>query len=144
MDRKQEILHLIQTHIQSTGFVPTQAWIAKELGLSQPTVHAHVESLRMIGALEKIPHSQAGLCLNGVVGLTQKQKTLLETLKTQGGNGHIQTIAKNNGVRASSIYYMLNILMTKGLVTVDAGVAYLSEKALTLLAIPVQAVQATF
>ena len=62
--RQTEILHLIRRHIDETGFPPTRADIAKELGFRSPNAaEEHLKALARKGAIEMIPGTSRGIRL---------------------------------------------------------------------------------
>ncbi len=62
--RQQQIIDLIQRHIDNTGFPPTRADIAKELGFrSANAAEDHLKALHRKGAIEIIPGTSRGIRL---------------------------------------------------------------------------------
>ena len=62
--RQQQILSLIRSHIQDTGFPPTRADIAKEFGFkSANAAEEHLKALARKGAIEIIPGASRGIRL---------------------------------------------------------------------------------
>ena len=60
--RQQEILNLIQRHIAQTGFPPTRAEIATELGFRSPNAaEEHLKALARKGAIELASGSSRGI-----------------------------------------------------------------------------------
>lgn len=60
--RQQEVLDLIKRHIDDTGFPPTRADIAKELGFRSPNAaEEHLKALARKGAIEMIPGASRGI-----------------------------------------------------------------------------------
>ena len=60
--RQAEILELIKTHIEDTGFPPTRAEIAKILGFRSPNAaEEHLRALARKGAIEMIPGASRGI-----------------------------------------------------------------------------------
>ena len=60
--RQKEIIDLIQRHIDDTGFPPTRAEIAKELGFrSANAAEEHLRALHRKGAIEMIPGTSRGI-----------------------------------------------------------------------------------
>ena len=60
--RQAEILDLIKQHINETGFPPTRADIAKELGFKSPNAaEEHLKALARKGAIEMIPGASRGI-----------------------------------------------------------------------------------
>ena len=60
--RQAEILELIKTHIEHTGFPPTRAEIAKTLGFRSPNAaEEHLRALARKGAIEMIPGASRGI-----------------------------------------------------------------------------------
>ena len=60
--RQAEVLALIKTHIEETGFPPTRADIAKELGFkSANAAEEHLKALARKGAIEIIPGASRGI-----------------------------------------------------------------------------------
>lgn len=62
--RQQQILSLIRSHIQDTGFPPTRADIANEFGFkSANAAEEHLKALARKGAIEIIPGASRGIRL---------------------------------------------------------------------------------
>lgn len=62
--RQAEVLELIKRHILETGFPPTRADIAKELGFRSPNAsEEHLKALARKGAIEIIPGTSRGIRL---------------------------------------------------------------------------------
>ncbi|RPI45172.1 MAG: transcriptional repressor LexA [Betaproteobacteria bacterium] len=60
--RQSEILELIRTHLQETGFPPTRAEIAAHFGFSSPNAaEEHLRALERKGAIEILPGASRGL-----------------------------------------------------------------------------------
>lgn len=60
--RQQQILDLIKHHIDDTGFPPTRADIARELGFkSANAAEEHLKALARKGAIEIIPGASRGI-----------------------------------------------------------------------------------
>ncbi|MBQ0721469.1 MAG: repressor LexA [Gammaproteobacteria bacterium] len=60
--RQKQIIDLIQRHIDDTGFPPTRAEIAKELGFrSANAAEEHLRALHRKGAIEMIPGASRGI-----------------------------------------------------------------------------------
>ena len=60
--RQQEVLDLIKSAIEQTGFPPTRAEIAKELGFKSPNAaEEHLKALARKGAIEMIPGASRGI-----------------------------------------------------------------------------------
>ena len=67
--RQQEILDLIRNAIQNTGFPPTRAEIANELGFrSANAAEEHLQALARKGAIEISPGTSRGIRLCGDLG----------------------------------------------------------------------------
>jgi repressor LexA len=61
-DRQAEILDYIRRHIATTGFPPTRADIAKELGFKSPNAaQEHLKALAKKGAIEMTPDASRGI-----------------------------------------------------------------------------------
>ncbi|MEM6708367.1 MAG: transcriptional repressor LexA [Pseudomonadota bacterium] len=68
--RQSEILGLIRQYIQSTGYPPTRADIARELGFKSPNAaEEHLKALARKGAIEMIPGTSRGIRLPEDAGL---------------------------------------------------------------------------
>lgn len=70
--RQAEILELIRQYISDTGYPPTRADIAQELGFKSPNAaEEHLKALARKGAIEMIPGTSRGIRLpdNGETGL---------------------------------------------------------------------------
>ena len=62
--RQQEILDLIQSHIQATGSPPTRAEIAKTMGFRSPNAaEDHLRALARKGVIELVPGTSRGIRL---------------------------------------------------------------------------------
>lgn len=62
--RQQQILSLIRQHIADTGFPPTRAEIAEQLGFRSPNAaEEHLKALARKGAIELAPGSSRGIRL---------------------------------------------------------------------------------
>ncbi len=62
--RQEQILSLIRTYIDDTGFPPTRADIAQELGFkSANAAEEHLKALARKGAIEMIPGTSRGIRL---------------------------------------------------------------------------------
>src|SRR5262245_21924842 len=60
--RQAEILQLIRTHLDETGFPPTRAEISAHFGFSSPNAaEEHLRALERKGALEILPGASRGL-----------------------------------------------------------------------------------
>ncbi len=60
--RQQQVLDLIKTAIEETGFPPTRAEIATELGFKSPNAaEEHLKALARKGAIEMIPGASRGI-----------------------------------------------------------------------------------
>ena len=60
--RQTEVLELIKQHIDETGFPPTRADIAKELGFkSANAAEEHLRALARKGAIEMVPGASRGI-----------------------------------------------------------------------------------
>ena len=62
--RQAEVLDLIRQHIDDTGYPPTRADIAQELGFRSPNAaEEHLKALARKGAIEMIPGTSRGIRL---------------------------------------------------------------------------------
>lgn len=62
--RQQEILRMIQSHIERTGFPPTRTDICEHFGFRSPTAaDDHLRALERKGAIELIPGTSRGIRL---------------------------------------------------------------------------------
>ncbi|WP_028292909.1 transcriptional repressor LexA [Oceanobacter kriegii] len=60
--RQQQVLNLIRSRIEETGFPPTRAEIAKELGFKSPNAaEEHLKALARKGAIEIMPGASRGI-----------------------------------------------------------------------------------
>ena len=60
--RQQEILRMIQSHIERTGFPPTRTDICNHFGFRSPTAaDDHLRALERKGAIELIPGASRGI-----------------------------------------------------------------------------------
>jgi repressor LexA len=63
--RQEEVLQLIKSAIEDTGYPPTRAEIAKELGFkSANAAEEHLKALARKGAIEMIPGASRGIRLS--------------------------------------------------------------------------------
>jgi len=61
-ERQEEILQLIRDYIQDTGYPPTRAEIAEELGFrSANAAEEHLRALARKGAIEMVPGASRGI-----------------------------------------------------------------------------------
>ncbi len=68
--RQSEVLDFIRQHLTDTGFPPTRADIAKELGFrSANAAEDHLKALARKGAIEIIPGTSRGIRLSKATGL---------------------------------------------------------------------------
>ncbi|MFW6094234.1 MAG: transcriptional repressor LexA [Pseudomonadota bacterium] len=68
--RQAQVLGLIRQHIDATGYPPTRADIARELGFRSPNAaEEHLKALARKGAIEMIPGTSRGIRLPEQVGL---------------------------------------------------------------------------
>ncbi|HSG88834.1 MAG TPA: transcriptional repressor LexA [Pseudomonadales bacterium] len=68
--RQNEVLELIRRHIDQTGYPPTRADIAAELGFKSPNAaEEHLRALARKGAIEMIPGTSRGIRLPTPPGL---------------------------------------------------------------------------
>ena len=62
--RQEEILNLIKTNIRATGYPPTRAEIANELGFKSPNAaEEHLRALARKGVIEMIKGTSRGIRL---------------------------------------------------------------------------------
>ncbi|MCZ6829654.1 MAG: transcriptional repressor LexA [Gammaproteobacteria bacterium] len=62
--RQQQVLELIRTHIDETGYPPTRADIARQLGFkSANAAEEHLKALARKGAIEIVPGASRGIRL---------------------------------------------------------------------------------
>ncbi|MCZ6870256.1 MAG: transcriptional repressor LexA [Pseudomonadales bacterium] len=68
--RQSEVLDLIRRHIEDTGYPPTRADIADELGFKSPNAaEEHLKALARKGAIEIVPGTSRGIRLPDGPGL---------------------------------------------------------------------------
>jgi repressor LexA len=68
--RQSEVLELVRRHIDDTGYPPTRADIARELGFRSPNAaEEHLRALHRKGAIEMIPGTSRGIRLPSPPGL---------------------------------------------------------------------------
>jgi repressor LexA len=68
--RQTQVLELIRHHIESTGFPPTRADIARELGFrSANAAEEHLRALARKGAIEMVPGTSRGIRLPEAKGI---------------------------------------------------------------------------
>lgn len=64
--RQQEVLNFIRSALESTGFPPTRAEIAKELGFRSPNAaEEHLKALARKGAIDMMPGASRGIRILG-------------------------------------------------------------------------------
>ena len=69
-NRQQQVLDLIRRHIDETGYPPTRADIARELGFrSANAAEEHLKALARKGAIEIIPGASRGIRLPETQGI---------------------------------------------------------------------------
>ena len=69
-NRQAQVLDLIKSHIADSGYPPTRADIAKELGFRSPNAaEEHLKALARKGAIEMVPGTSRGIRLNVDMGL---------------------------------------------------------------------------
>lgn len=69
-NRQQQVLDIIRQHIDQTGFPPTRADIARELGFkSANAAEEHLKALARKGAIEIIPGASRGIKLPDTHGI---------------------------------------------------------------------------
>lgn len=65
--RQQQVLDIVRQHIDQTGYPPTRADIARELGFkSANAAEEHLKALARKGAIEIIPGASRGIRLPDV------------------------------------------------------------------------------
>ncbi len=80
--RQQEILDLIESHIETTGFPPTRANIAEVFGFRSPNAaEEHLKALAKKGAIEITPGASRGIRL-----LNEKPKGIPIVGRVAAGN----------------------------------------------------------
>ena len=63
--RQMEILRMIQSHIENTGYPPTRTDICEHFGFRSPTAaDDHLRALEKKGAIELIPGASRGIRIN--------------------------------------------------------------------------------
>lgn len=68
--RQQQVLDLIRRHLEDTGYPPTRADIAQQLGFrSANAAEEHLRALARKGVIEMIPGASRGIRLSGDAGL---------------------------------------------------------------------------
>ncbi len=68
--RQAQVLDLIRRHIDDTGYPPTRADIAQELGFRSPNAaEEHLKALARKGAIEMVPGTSRGIRLPEPLGL---------------------------------------------------------------------------
>ncbi len=68
--RQSQVLDFIRTHIDDTGYPPTRADIAAELGFKSPNAsEEHLKALARKGAIEMIPGTSRGIKLPESAGI---------------------------------------------------------------------------
>jgi repressor LexA len=68
--RQQQVLNIVRQHIEETGYPPTRADIARELGFkSANAAEEHLKALARKGAIEMIPGASRGIRLPESAGI---------------------------------------------------------------------------
>ena len=68
--RQAEVLDLVRSHVNETGYPPTRAEIARVLGFKSPNAaEEHLKALARKGALEVVPGTSRGIRLPADEGL---------------------------------------------------------------------------
>ena len=68
--RQAQVLELIKRHIEETGYPPTRADIAEQLGFRSPNAaEEHLKALARKGAIEVVPGTSRGIRLPEEAGL---------------------------------------------------------------------------
>jgi repressor LexA len=68
--RQQQVLDMVRQHIDETGYPPTRADIARELGFKSPNAaEEHLKALARKGAIEIIPGASRGIRLPHSAGI---------------------------------------------------------------------------
>ena len=68
--RQTEVLNLVKSHIADSGYPPTRADIARQLGFKSPNAaEEHLKALARKGAIEMVPGTSRGIRLTEPVGL---------------------------------------------------------------------------
>ena len=69
-NRQQQVLDIVRQHINQTGYPPTRADIARELGFkSANAAEEHLKALARKGAIEIIPGASRGIRLPDTAGI---------------------------------------------------------------------------
>lgn len=69
-NRQSEVLDFIRSYIEQTGYPPTRADIAQELGFKSPNAsEEHLKALARKGAIEMIPGTSRGIKLPDTNGI---------------------------------------------------------------------------
>tara|TARA_B100000676_G_scaffold209707_1_gene205902 strand:+ start:232 stop:828 length:597 start_codon:yes stop_codon:yes gene_type:complete len=69
-NRQSQVLDFIRSHIEATGYPPTRADIANELGFRSPNAsEEHLKALARKGAIEMIPGTSRGIKLPDPLGI---------------------------------------------------------------------------
>ena len=99
--RQAQILELIRRHINDTGYPPTRADIASELGFKSPNAaEEHLKALARKGAIEMIPGASRGIRIPDmiddglpIVGRVAAGNPILaeENIEDQIGRAHVRT-----------------------------------------------------
>jgi repressor LexA len=117
--RQAEILELLRTHLQETGFPPTRAEIAAHFGFSSPNAaEEHLRALERKGCIEILPGASRGLRLLQPQGLPVVGRVAAGApiLAEQ----HIETYAQvEAGVFKPRAHYFLRV---RGSSMRDAGI----------------------
>lgn len=117
--RQAEILELLRTHLNETGFPPTRAEIAAHFGFSSPNAaEEHLRALERKGAIEILPGASRGLRILEPEGLPVVGRVAAGApiLAEQ----HIETHCRiDAGVFKPRAHYFLRV---RGLSMRDAGI----------------------
>ena len=93
--RQQEILDLIKTHIEDTGYPPTRAEIADQLGFkSANAAEEHLKALARKGAIEMVARTQS--VSNGQIVVARIDNEVTVKRYKKGRSAHQLTLLPEN------------------------------------------------
>jgi repressor LexA len=121
--RQQQVLDVIKSHIEDTGYPPTRAEIARELGFkSANAAEEHLKALARKGAIEMIAGASRGIRIPGL-----EEKGIPIVGQVAAGNPilaqeHIEDYCEipSNFFRPSADYF----LRVRGDSMMDVGIFY--------------------
>ena len=118
-DRQQQVLDLIRSHVSATGYPPTRADIARELGFRSPNAaEEHLRALERKGMIEMTAGASRGIRLNEESGIPVVGRVAAGSpiLAAEHVERHVQVPAQLFSPRADFF------LRVRGMSMRDAGI----------------------